>query len=93
MGDLRLTPAALWRLTWRDYLMRADGFHRRQIRKWQHTRFLATMLLNVNRDPDSAPVEPWEVLPLPGDPVPEVLNLEEVDAELARLAEIDKDWQ
>jgi hypothetical protein len=74
--------------------MRADGFHRRQIRKWQHTRFQVTALLNVNRDPEKTPepIEPWEVLRLPGDPQPEVLTLEEIDAELARLAAIDTDW-
>jgi hypothetical protein len=93
LGDLRLTPAAFWRLTWREYLMMAAGFHRRQVRKWHHTRFLATVLVNVNRDPDSPPVTPEELMPLPGDaPAPEPMSLEELETELARVAAIDTDW-
>ncbi|GAB3661500.1 hypothetical protein GCM10027594_31350 [Hymenobacter agri] len=74
--------------------MRAEGFHRRQIRKWQHTRWLGTVLLNINRDPEKSPepIEPWEVLSLPGDPQPAVVTPEELDAELARIAQLDTDW-
>jgi hypothetical protein len=92
LGDLRIKPAALWRLTWREYCAIAGGWHRRQIRQYHHTRYLAAMLVNVNMGPDGTPVDPAELLPLPGDPPPpEPMSLEELDAELARIAELDKD--
>ena len=93
LGDLRLSPAAFWRLTWRQYRMLAAGFHRRHVRRWQHTRALLTLLTNVHRDPDSPPVRASDLLPLPGDAPNEVpLSAEELDTELARVAEIDTDW-
>ena len=89
LGDLRLKPAAFWHLTWREYCAMADGFHRRQVRKWQHTRFLAAITLNVNRAEKTPPIQPQDVLWLPGDPPPTVLDEEEFEATMARLSNPD----
>lgn len=90
LGDLRLTSKAFWRLTWREYLILAAGFHRRQIRQWQHTRFIVAGFFNANRGQDDDPVQPTDVLWLPGDaeaPPPPAASLTEAEylAELDRL--------
>ena len=93
IGDLGLAPKAFWRLTWREYRLRADGFHRREIRKWRHTRWLGTLLLNVHRGEDDPVQTPEDVLYLPGDPpLLTAATPEELDAELARVAALDPDW-
>ncbi|MGY3091080.1 hypothetical protein ACVWYF_004144 [Hymenobacter sp. UYAg731] len=87
---MRLRPAAFWQLTWREYCAVAAGWHRRQIRKWHHTRYLATMLLNVNRAEKTPAILPHEVLWLPGDPEPTPpMDEVEFDATMARLAATD----
>ena len=68
----------------------ARGYHRRQTEAWRRTRWLGTILLNVNRAPNTAAAAPEEVLSLPGDPPPAPpMSLTELDETLARLAEFD----
>ncbi|MBH8558996.1 phage tail assembly chaperone [Hymenobacter negativus] len=92
IGELGLKPKAFWRLTWREYRMRADAFHRQEIRAWRRTRWLGTILLNVHRGEDDPAQLPEEVLYLPGDPPLLTISPEELDAELARVAALDPDW-
>lgn len=92
LGELGLRPAEFWELTFSEYLCMADGYHRRQVLQWHHTRWLGTILLNVNRGEGDEPLSPEDVLPLPGDPDPAVLTPEELDAELARIVQLDTDW-
>ena len=93
VGDLGLAPKAFWKMTWREYRLRADGFHRAEIRQMRRTRFVAAVLLNVNRGPDDAPVAPEDVFYLPGDPpLLTAATAEDLDAELARVAALDPDW-
>lgn len=68
----------------------ARGYHRRQTEAWRRTRWLGTLLLNVNRGHTDPAYEPEEVLALPGDPpyAPK-LNTEEFEDTMARLAEFD----
>ena len=80
-------------MTLRDYLRRANGYHRQQTEQWRHTRLLATVLLNVNRASDDAPLTPEEVMPLPGDaPAVVAMSEETFTQELARVAVLDSDW-
>ncbi|MBH8569354.1 phage tail assembly chaperone [Microvirga sp. STS02] len=93
LGELGLRPAEFWELTYSEYLCMADGYHHRRVLAWQETRWLGALLVNINRAPDTPAVEPSELLPLPGDaPAAPLMSTEELDAELARLAELDKDW-
>lgn len=65
-----------------------------QLEAWRRTRWLGTLLANLNRAPDTDPYELTDLLPLPGDPEPEpprVLTPEEQAAEQALLDELDAD--
>jgi hypothetical protein len=67
-----------------------QGYHRRQTEAWRQTRWLGTILLNVNRPPGMPAYLPQEVLELPGDPpYAPALSAEEFDDTMARLAEFD----
>lgn len=68
----------------------ARGYKARQTEAWQRTRWLGTILLNVNRAAGTPAIAPEDVLELPGDPPPAPpMSAEELDATLARLAEFD----
>jgi hypothetical protein len=67
-----------------------QGYQRRQTESWRQTRWLGTILLNVNRPPGMPAYAPEEVLSLPGDPpYAPPLSVEEFDDTMARLAEFD----
>ena len=72
-----------------DYMAR--GYQRRQTDGWRQTRLLATILVNVNRDPTkTAALSPEELFALPGDaPWEPALSEEDFEATMARLAEFD----
>ena len=70
------------------------GFHRRQVEQWRHTRWIAAELRNGLRAPGEAGVSLHEILPLPGDELAEagpVLTPEQIEAEYARVAVLDRD--
>ncbi len=91
---MRLSPKAFWKLTPVAFSHLSRAFHRAGVARWQHTRFLAATLINLNRDPKSPPYALADVLPLPGDPRPEpprLLTAEESLAQQQLLDELDKD--
>ncbi|WP_232341339.1 hypothetical protein [Hymenobacter ginkgonis] len=68
------------------------GYHRRQTEGWRRTRLLATVLVNLHRDAKTPALSPEELLPLPGDTLPEAapdLTPEDVEALWALLDERD----
>jgi hypothetical protein len=73
------------------------GYQRQQKRReveeveaWRRTRFLGTLLVNINRAEKTPAISPEELFFLPGDPPPpEPMSLEEFDAIIARLGEFD----
>lgn len=68
----------------------ARGYHRRQTEAWRRTRWLGTILLNVNRAANTPAIAPEEVFQLPGDPPPPPpMSVDELDETLAHLAEFD----
>lgn len=72
----------------------ARGYRRREADAWRHTRLLATIYTNIHRGENDPALTPQEFMPLPGDVLPEVppaLNPEQVEAEFARVATLDKD--
>jgi hypothetical protein len=73
-----------------EFDRRRQGYRRRQANAWRRTRWLGTILLNVNRGPGTPAYTPEEVYPLEGDPpYTPALSAEELDDTLARLAEFD----
>lgn len=89
-----MSTASFWKLTPVEFDRIGRGFHRARVQQWRNTRFLATTLINLNRDPKSPAYALEEVLPLPGDPRPEpvvVATPEETAAQLRLLDELDKD--
>ena len=67
--------------------MMADGWHRRAIRQWHHTRLVVATILNVNRAEKTPAIAVHEVLWLPGDPAPPApMEETEYDSIMARLA-------
>jgi hypothetical protein len=73
-----------------EFDRRCRGYHRRQTEAWRRTRWLGTILLNVNRAPNTPAYALEEVLGLPGDlPPAPPMSAAELDDTLARLAEFD----
>lgn len=92
IGELGIAPKALWRMSWREYLIRAAGYHQRQVLDWQRTRWLAAQVYNSQRTEKDAPVLPEELMWLPGDPPPPAPPTAEEYAEAeARLLVLDAD--
>lgn len=99
-GELGLGAAEFGEMTFRDFMRRVRAHRRRQqaqqaqrLDDWRQTRWLGTVLLNLHRAPDEPALTPEEVMPLPGDPAPEPVDADAFDAEVARLATLDPDWQ
>lgn len=66
------------------------GYNARQTEAWRRTRWLGTILLNVNRAAGTPAITPEDVLELPGDPPPAPpMSAAELEETLARLAEFD----
>ena len=92
LGELGLSAKAFWRMSWREYLTRAGGYHHRQVLKWQRARWLATQTYNSQRTDKDALVEPEQLMWLPGDPLPPAPpTAEEYAAAEARLLLLDAD--
>ena len=73
-----------------EFDRRCRGYHRRQTEAWRRTRWLGTLLVNINRAHGTAPTEQQDLFTLPGDPPPAPpMSAEDLDATLARLAEFD----
>ena len=96
---MALSATEYGEMTFRDFMRRVRAHRRQQEARyeerldgWRQTRWLGTLLLNLNRGEDDPVQKPEEVLPLPGDPQPEEISPEELDAELARVAALDTDW-
>jgi hypothetical protein len=72
----------------------ARGYRRREADAWRHTRLLATIQTNIHRGQDDPALTPEEFMALPGDVLPErphQLTPEQVEADFARTADLDKD--
>jgi len=68
------------------YVRRQQQAERQELAAWQRTRWLGTVLRNVNRG-DNPAISPEEMLPLPGDgPLATGAMSEE---EFARIAALD----
>lgn len=62
-----------------------QGYHRRQVEKWQHTRWLGLEIHNSLRPPGEPGKSLHKYLPLPGDAQPVGSTAEEIAALWAEL--------
>jgi hypothetical protein len=53
-------------MTLLQYDLKCRGYMRKLERDWEHTRYIATTIINVNRSRKEA-YSPHEIMPLPGD--------------------------
>jgi hypothetical protein len=53
-------------MTMMQYDLKCRGYMRKLERDWEHTRYIATTIINVNRS-RKKPYSPQEIMPLPGD--------------------------
>ena len=70
LGQLRLDPTAFYDMTFNDFLLAADGFHRleevRQQQEWERTRWQTLLLLSPHTKkghrlkPTDLCTFPWE---------------------------------
>ena len=71
-----------------------QGYHRRELARLRRLRLVLAEVRNGLRHPEADAQTAAEVLPLPGDdalPAGPQLTEAEYQAELARVAELDKD--
>ena len=64
---MNLTPGAFWKLTLAEFDARRRGHHRATVHAWQHTRWLGSLLVNLQRGADDPVTVPADLMPLPGD--------------------------
>lgn len=50
-----------------EFVGAVRGYRKRMEHQWEHTRYLASVLININRDPKTAAVSPEELIPLSFD--------------------------
>jgi hypothetical protein len=60
-------PDVFWRQTWRENALMAEAYHNQINLNWEQTRYLATMVYNVNCQKKSQMVKPEDLFPLPSD--------------------------
>lgn len=92
LGDLGLLPDQFWQLTYRELAYMAAGHSRRTLETWRRTRWLGTLIVNINRGPDTPAYSPEDLLELPGDPPPPPgPSQEEINALAAEVLALDAD--
>lgn len=48
LGEIGLKPDEFWNLTFAEFFFIVDGHYCRIERQWEHTRYLATWIINMN---------------------------------------------
>jgi hypothetical protein len=84
-----LKPNEFWNNTWKENQLLGEAYMIRLNIEWEQTRYLASMLINVNVDKKSKMISPDKLFPLPQDVYLErgkpKSTKEEYDAFLAKL--------
>lgn len=81
-------------MTLSEFDRMCQGYHRRELARLRRLRLVLAEVRNGLRHPEADAQTAAEVLPLPGDdalPTGPQLTDAEYQAELARVAELDKD--
>ena len=67
MRDLGLTPRGFWELTPREFLLMAEHRERMESNHWKRVRWLASIIVNINRPKGRPAITPEKLLPLVSD--------------------------
>jgi hypothetical protein len=62
-----ISPDNFWRQTWRENGLIAEAYHNNVNLNWEQTRYIATMLHNVNCQKKSQMLKPEQLFSLPVD--------------------------
>lgn len=74
-----------------EFVGAVRGYRKRMEHQWEHTRYLASILVNINRDPKAAAVSPEELVPLSFDKKKEVKPSKiPTQEDMRRMAELYK---
>lgn len=60
-------PDTFWRQTWRENALIAEAYHNKINLDWERSRYLATMVYNVNCQKKSQMIKPEDLFELPVD--------------------------
>tara|TARA_R100000935_G_C2793418_1_gene147065 strand:- start:167 stop:454 length:288 start_codon:yes stop_codon:yes gene_type:complete len=60
-------PDNFWRQTWRENALMAEAYHSKTNLNWEQTRYLASMIYNVQCEKKSQMLKPHDLFELPID--------------------------
>jgi hypothetical protein len=60
-------PDVFWRQTWRENALIAESYHNKINLDWERSRYIATMVYNVNCSKKSQMIKPQDLFLLPVD--------------------------
>lgn len=67
IGQVGIPPAQFWEQTWAENQRLGESYNIKQNLEWERTRYLATMIHNVNCSKKAQMKKPEELLRLPQD--------------------------
>lgn len=76
IGQVGIDPDKFWRNTWRENQLLGESHTIKLNLQWEQTRYLATLIHNVNVGKKSQMIKPEKLLPLPQDVYLRNLNSE-----------------
>ena len=67
IGQVGINPNEFWINTWKENQLLGESYMIRMNISWEQTRYLASMLINVNVDKKAKMITPDKLFPLPQD--------------------------
>lgn len=67
IGQVGIDPDKFWRYTWAENIRLSEAYRIKANREWEHTRYIAAMIHNVNCQKQSQMKKPEELIRLPID--------------------------
>lgn len=67
IGQVGIRPNEFWSNTWKENQLLGESHTIKLNIQWEQTRYLASMIINVNVDKKSKMVSPEKLFPLPQD--------------------------
>jgi hypothetical protein len=88
VGQCGYRPEEFYRLSWGEAEIIYYGNIRKNEEKWQHTRYIAAILINANRGKNQSAKRPQDLVPLSTD----IIELD-LDFILENFEKAQKAWQ
>jgi hypothetical protein len=91
LGEMGMAEEAFWKMTLRQFLLKADAFNSAREEAWEHTRQVLTILINSN---SKKKVRPSDIVELKRDKINEWKRARWHDSEEAKEQRelIKKNW-